>query len=353
MFWGPDSIADAITAWVVVLPEEIAAQIVGSSAETEPETQSDVYEDTTTASNESAGEEESEGESGEGIDQESRTFTNFGNLPTEIQLMVWKYAVPNPRRIPEAILAFVNFDLENPRAILPPRRDFINMYNRNLIPPEVHEPSTEWDVNARTEVIYLLHTCRNSRAAAGHIFCLDMDSTEDDWNTDLWDPATDTIYLPCFLFSWPNFRFIRWLSTRRERPSQALKSVRHVALYLDNELMNAMRRIPALHADPTQSWDDWGVYWLDNLPSLQTLNLCVDPMGFTKRTEGSLVPYESQDVPIEGIEDYPRPTEIEEEVTEFFESLLGEGIEAPLVEVSVLCWRKPQTSKSRKIRGRV
>ena len=47
---------------------------------------------------------------------ETRTFPQFGKLPAEIQMMIWDYA--HPRDVPDAILVFVNFDLNRPRAIL-------------------------------------------------------------------------------------------------------------------------------------------------------------------------------------------------------------------------------------------
>jgi hypothetical protein len=46
-------------------------------------------------------------------------FKQFARLPAEIQLMVWKYAVPDPRDILDAFVIIVNFNLNSPRAILP------------------------------------------------------------------------------------------------------------------------------------------------------------------------------------------------------------------------------------------
>jgi hypothetical protein len=260
--------------------------------------------------------------------------------------MIWKYAVPCPREFFDIFLVIVNFDLDNPRAIiLSPTeysqiQDMFGVNNRR----GPYKAERQWPVR-QLDVISLLHACRNSRTVAGGIFCLDIESNT--WNKSLWDPETDTVYLAS-ASGW-SYRsrclLLYWLSRKREQPHPSLVSTQHIALKLDTLLMRAMRVLLPFNAHPPITWDDC---WLENLPALQSFDLCIDPVDVSEKDEGSVLLYEPHDVPVWQLHHF-LPSTIQKKISERFEDSARElGMEVPLVEVSVLCWKKPQSRKSRK-----
>ncbi len=72
------------------------------------------------------GEEEEESETGS---DKIPAFPQVPNLPTELQTKIYEFATPSPRRVPDAILVFVNFDLSKPRAILPSPEYVTRLYD--------------------------------------------------------------------------------------------------------------------------------------------------------------------------------------------------------------------------------
>jgi hypothetical protein len=253
--------------------------------------------------------------------------------------------VPHPRDIPESILVFVNFDLNRPRAILPATGSFQGLYDDIASGP--------WDFTLRTTVISLLHTCQASRASTEAIFSLDVDEPTEAWNANLWDPATDTLYLPGFASEDGDHLFHLWLCDRRSQPHLGLKLATHVALQLDMCFMLATKLISEYGEDiggplfPRARFEDSQDQWLENLPSLKTLTLCIDPLRFTNYRHGHAVPYPSLNVPVHNLNNYT-PSKIREEITEMFELHLEDLVDqdeprpdlaAPHVEVAVLCWK--------------
>jgi hypothetical protein len=70
-----------------------------------------------------------------------------------------------------------------------------------------------------------------------------MEESVEGWNTSLWDPATDTLYLAGLVYADANHYFLRWLSDRRQQPYVGFNSVMRVALKLDYDFMLATKLI--------------------------------------------------------------------------------------------------------------
>jgi hypothetical protein len=288
----------------------------------------------------------------------THTFPQFGELPVEIQMMIWDYTLPHPREVPDAILVFVNFDLNRPRAIILSLdyimglHDDITNRNENIYIEYDPELLNKLGLILRDTVITLLHTCHNSRALAGGVFSLDMEGSSAGWNTNLWDPTRDTLYLAGMAYEDGDHCFLRWLANRRHRPYIGLKSAAHVALKLNLPFMQATKLIDVDPEAEFQYFDDIGYRWLVNIPSLQTLTLCIDPLLLGERLCGQVVPYPPLDVPIRNLGLW-RPLTIQQDLQEMFleEEKMSPSLQAPLVEVSVLCWRDSSRSRMDSLRG--
>jgi hypothetical protein len=314
---------------------------------------SDAYSDEDSEGEE--GEEDTEGEEEEEEASEAGSdkipaFPQFPNLPTELQTKIWEYATPNPRDVPDAILVFVNFDLSRPRAILPSPEYVTRLYDD--IEMEHFETAEDdptlsvpvWDLTLRGDVGSLLHACHHSRVTAGQVFSLDLEESVENWNPKLWDPVNDTLYLKGLASSRRDNVFLWWLSDSRKRPYIGFISVEHIALKLDTLLATWL--LP--EADIPSEYEHFGGNnWLDNLPSMQTINLCIDPLHFSKYKYGQADPYPPLDVPVRILNNFT-PSQIQREVTKSLEEQIRDdrgspsprpARKAPTVEVSVLCWR--------------
>jgi hypothetical protein len=312
----------------------------GSDIDSDGDSEEDSDED----SDEEKAEEKGRDNEG-GTEDTTSAFPRFSKLPAEIQRTIWELAVPHPRDIPESILVFVNFDLNRPRAILPAPTSILGLYED--IDGRSDGEDELWDLTLRTSVLSLLHTCHNSRASAGAIFSLDVDESVEAWNAKLWDPATDTLYLPGLAFDDGDHFFQRWLADGRDQPHFGLRAATHVALKLDMSFLLATKLVAEDVDLRGHYFNDFQDQWLENLPSLKTLTLCIDPLRFTRYWDGHAVPYPSLDVPIYNLDNYT-PSKIQEEITEMFELHLADLVDqdvprpdlgAPLVEIAVLCWR--------------
>jgi hypothetical protein len=118
-------------------------------------------------------------------------------------------------------------------------------------------------------------------------------------------------------------------------------SVEHIALKLDTRLATWL--LP--EANILSEYEHFSDNWLDNLPSLQNINLCIDPLHFSKYKYGQADPYPPLDVPVILFDDLT-PSQIQREATNSLKEQIRDdrgsprpARKAPTVEVSVLCWR--------------
>jgi hypothetical protein len=199
-----------------------------------------------------------------------------------------------------------------------------------------------WDLTLRGDVVSLLHVCHHSRITAGQLFSLDLEESVEDWNTKLWDPVNDTLYLTGLAYPRGDNVFPRWLSDSRQRPYMGFISVEHIALKLDTCLATWL--LPEVDI-PSEYEHFGGINWLNNLPSMQTINLCIDPLHFSTYKFGQADPYPPLNVPVI-ILGRLTPSQIQREVTNSLEEQIRDdrgsprpARKAPTVEVSVLCWR--------------
>lgn len=267
----------------------------------------------------------------------NRSFTKFARLPAEIQLMIWRYAVPDPREVDNAIPIIVNFDLQNPRAILPAPKEL----------RELHEPGCRRFLTGESElmdaptwsmvnspVLHLLHTCHDARSAVLNTFCLDIDAVSGVWNHHLWDPETDVLYLPVKEYAM-NSIITMWLSKARERGLPGLFSARDIALRLSLSTLRQLSFRPDFASHDSANL-------LCALPALQSLRLFIDPGNISDKNEGRIALYKAEDIP--GQLYQFGPSEIERRVTKILKTSRNPDLETPTVEVSVMSWKQPRTS---------
>ena len=210
-----------------------------------------------------------------------------------------------------------------------------------LFESEEELPVPVWDLTLRADVISLLHVCHHSRVTIGQLFSLDLEESVEAWNTQLWDPVKDTLYLAGLAYPGGDDVFLEWLSDTRQRPYIGFISVEHIAMKLDPPSAKWL----LFEDDDLPEYELLGNRWLDNLPSLQTFNLCIDPLQFSKYKYGQADPYPPLDVPVMRLNQFT-PSQIQKQVTNSLEERIedDEGSprparKAPTVEVSVLCWR--------------
>lgn len=171
----------------------------------------------------------------------SHEFKCFARLPTEVQLLIWKYAAPNPRSIGNAILVIVNGDLRNPKAILPSSQAICDYREsrHNLIRHLGDKPEiwSHWST-ARRSVLSFLHTCQLSRLTILDIFCLDLPSPAP-FNTRLWNPD-DTLFLTT-TNNYFRSMLSTFLTTSRSSPFAGLATATNVAVPLDMQFLTRLR----------------------------------------------------------------------------------------------------------------
>lgn len=295
----------------------------------------------------------------------------FADLPKELQLLVWKYALPDPHEIEGAIILFVDFDLSQPRAILPQITEYKDAYHRARTRyNEVHHDDSEeedeaeslWGfndthlmANHRSPVMNLLQACRASRTVALEVFRLDLASSIPEEQIPWWSPADDMVY-----FAQPdnyieNRAMLYWLSQRREVAQSNLSSLQHIAFRFDHNISTAL--------DPTSFADagyDNVLYtedgWLLNFPDLQSLSIFIDPVMALKdgvgERKGKIILHEPEDVTVHSHRGL-KPSQIEESIARNFESLVkrGRGKKAPLVECFVVGVKTRWKKKTRRMAG--
>jgi hypothetical protein len=294
------------------------------------------------------------------------TFHPFQRLPTEIRLHIWKIATPDPRNVNgPSVIFHLNFDLSNAKAILlspkelmgkwPGHSQLAHNWNKSL---KRHPDESDWRRRLRRferecscnacrarrsarsgsawnvpfkDVLSLFHVCREARITAqkGYVLTV-MTRVQNDFLP--WDP-NDTLYFPSMhhkmLFRYVFIRF-------RKRPYLFLDSMHRIAIHV----------VP--QGPPSSPYNiTLPPNLLINLPNLRSVDGVIDPGGVSMRDTGSLVLYESLDVPIERL-GHHRPSEFESRInTELkLDAYHQKGrVEPATFELSVLCWKKPKNNR--------
>jgi hypothetical protein len=285
----------------------------------------------------------------------------FAKLPTEIQLMIWKFAIPDARDVSNAILVIVNHDLNDVKAILPKPKEYKQIYSDMFARTaqsiamegehlELDPDDYRWNVSKHM-VFSMLQTCHNSRAAALKTFCLDVAPINTKAMQKFPWSAEDRLYFPCLGYSFERRMALQWLSRSRETPSPSLAAVHHIALPLERILLQSLG-ITRVFLGRNPGRNQWDNGWFTNMPNLKSFGLYLDPGDVSEKDQGTLCLYEPEDVPMLHCSRY-KPSEAEKAVQGKLKELRGAGLCEPDVEVSVLCWKKPKgyTSKAGKVSG--
>lgn len=307
-------------------------------------------------------------------------FPQFARLPLEIQLMVWKYAVPDARDVSNAILVIVNHNLGDVKAILPKPKEYKQIYSdifartlegiRREGGEEGGEAELELDPddyrwNVKKHLVFsLMQTCHDSRVEVLKKVCLDVEPVSNKAARKLPWSADDSLYFPCLGYSFERRMALKWLSRSRARDSEgvegeqgerekgppSLVGIKHLALPLERILLQALGITrPFLGRNPGRN--QWDNAWFKNMPGLESLELYLDPGDVSEKDQGELRLYEPEEVPIFHCARYT-PSEavkaVQDKLKELTlerddrQGLLGMGKDVPSVDISVLCWKKPK-----------
>jgi len=252
-----------------------------------------------------------------------QTFSCFPDLPTEIRFTVWRYVLA-AIYCPAAARIIINFNLNQPRAIIP------------SLGPRVYDGSdsdsvtTVWDsdsdISGHTpahsyhHIPAMLHACHEARIIALDSYRFDQESIVPGENKLWWDPEEDTIYIPD----------LHRITIREKTLYTSLSSLQHLALPLHLDLLNKF----------TSPQSRWGYLhqWFSTLPALTSLILLTEPYNKFDADEGRILLYEPYNVPIDHLLNN-KASEIEDLITAEIKSW-GLGWDPPLVEVLAIRFRK-------------
>lgn len=284
----------------------------------------------------------------------------FSQLPKEIRLQIWKYAIPNPRETASdlgGILVIVNFELARPRVIVPAPQD-----SPFVLDFDGEEHDMETTISAwKSKLFNILHACHESRTAALEDYRLDLKSVIAEESIPWWD-EDDVVYFPKDAEVGDTAR-LQWMSRKRPGRLHYLPSIHHLALeathsviealgYLDMYNRNEMADIEAI-VPPHQPEPEWNFAWPVNFPALESLSLMFDPGEVGRRENGSVELYAVEDVMVRNL-GHLKPSQIEERaarrLVEFsqLEEPNGDPRQydwMPEVECSVMCWKRPKARR--------
>lgn len=217
-------------------------------------------------------------------------FRVFPKLPAELRLLIWNFAVPDPRDIDGVMLYLTNFDLSNPKAIIPTPREMKNFCAGTSLRAKSTriwwaEMCASWQY-----VLSLLHSCHDARSATLKKFRLSYDSTIEGEDQALWCD-NDTIYFPSsggprygsVLTSW--LGVLEGWDKKISLPGPHFSSLKHLAL----DFMPEFQMSP----DAVNEVLD---LWLKKFPSLESFTLLFDPEKFGRKER--LVLFEAGDGPL-------------------------------------------------------
>ncbi|KAM3148244.1 hypothetical protein ABEW05_011555 [Botrytis cinerea] len=241
---------------------------------------------------------------------EEPLFPQFRNLPPELRLHVWEYALPSGRTLRVKVDAY-----DDTRASL--QGDF------SAIPSICH-------VNSESRSL-ALSIIRNG---------LGPNTEESDF---YWNPNTDTIYFPPSA-SWTSGTMEKFLFKENVpasyRNDGITPVVQHIALPLNIWLAQG------LYLEPLES--RWLLNWLYKFPMLQSVTLLIEPFDqWLGLPNTSIVYHEPLDVPMSQLLGH-KPSHIqkmlEDSLSEYRDANDG-AWEPPAVEVLVLGMKKFKRAK--------
>ncbi|KAJ8058876.1 hypothetical protein OCU04_011860 [Sclerotinia nivalis] len=243
--------------------------------------------------------------------EEEPLFPQFRDLPPELRLQIWRYALPNGRTLKVKVDAY-----DDTRASL--------QGNFSAIPTICH-------VNSESRAL-ALSICRNG---------LGPNTEESDF---YWNPNTDTIYFPPSA-SWTNGTLEQYLFKEKVpdsyRNSGIVPVVQHVAFPLNVWLAQG------LYLEPLST--SWLLDWLHKFPSLQSLTLLIEPFDqWLGLPNTSIVYHEPLDNPMQQLLHH-KPSQITAQVEKALQEYRNSNDPSwipPVVEVLVLGMKKFKTSKS-------
>jgi len=268
-------------------------------------------------------------------------FLKFSELPTEIQLLVWKHAVPNPRSILGSILFILNLDLDDVYAILPSVQDMKHAFlddDYDFIRFLGLDSDAEYSkllemldasMTIRRAVLSLRHTCQASRGTILGTYRLDLESIIEAENTPLWT-ADDIVYFP-----WQesveglHHAGIHWFFQARENPRPCLASLQHAAFLLTHKLFRTFKLNHAATPEMPK------FVWAKNFPSLQSFSLFLDPGQVGCSQGGKIFLYEPQDVPVQYMENLT-PSQIAQRMIARLRQPGMQDEDVPLAEIFVV-----------------
>ncbi|KAH8687927.1 hypothetical protein BGZ60DRAFT_522561 [Tricladium varicosporioides] len=284
--------------------------------------------------------------------EEPKPHTSFPDLPIEIRLAIWKYAMISPREILADVIVLVNFDLESPRAILPSlstyraANEHIMLDDQEFI-DEGFVSTIEIAKRNRKQIFALMQTCVEAREVVLSRYILDCASTLTN-TTKLWQ-SDDTLCIT----QHGNFPLLNLLCHFKE-PLSYFDTVRHLALFLDVSLLSLFPALTVHSDEDERDFSDLTIGCLTpecifrHFPNLETLDLLLDPVNNRGQDCGKLVLYEPIDKPIVRLE-YTTPSAIERKITGYLEAMSKDGWfqgNIPVVECAVVCWKKPKFLKT-------
>ncbi|KAF7888013.1 uncharacterized protein EAF01_011167 [Botrytis porri] len=237
--------------------------------------------------------------------EEEPLFPQFGNLPPELRLHIWKYALPRGRTLKVKIDAY-----DDTRASL--------LGNFSAIPSICH-------VNSESRFL-ALSILRNG---------LGPNTEESDF---YWNPNIDTIYFPPSA-SWTNGTMEKYLFKEKipasYRNHGITPVVQHIAFPLNIWLAQG------LYLEPPK--DRWLLDWLYRFPALQSVTLLIEPFDqWLGLPNTSIVYHEPLDVPVSQLLNH-KPSEMKEMLEKSLQEYRvanDETWEPPLVEILVLGMKK-------------
>jgi hypothetical protein len=216
-------------------------------------------------------------------------FCGFPKLPRELKLLIWKWAVPDPRDIDGVMLFITNFDFSNPRAVIPaPHEMKIFCAGPGLRAESIRIWWTEMCVSWYP-VLSLLHTCRDARSATLEKFRLPYESIIEGEDQAPWSDS-DTIYFPSSGGQRYDTMLTFWLGVLEGWPKTNLpwthfSSLKHLALDSTPEFKMSLDGVNDV-LDP----------WLKKFSSLESFSLLFDPNRFGRKQR--LVLFEAGDGPL-------------------------------------------------------